>query len=178
MFCKDQRITLIADAAYRHTNGEVGKTLAHWAVEPWRAGTVRKYRLNKKLVSQFSGHTKFKAQIMTPALRPWFSKNKLHHNISISNSEHKQFFTVFITRKSASHWTCIKDFSILLSFNTHFTCISMYHTTSSVFQVSISIFLFFLTLIISTSQSFTFHCNRLRCTKLWWLPSDVFCSFL
>jgi len=27
--CKDQHITLIADAAYRHTNGEVGKTSAH-----------------------------------------------------------------------------------------------------------------------------------------------------
>ena len=37
MSCKDQHITLIADAAYRHTNGEVEKTLAHWAVEPYGA---------------------------------------------------------------------------------------------------------------------------------------------
>jgi hypothetical protein len=32
MFSKDQHIALIADAAYRHTNGEVGRL---WRTELW-----------------------------------------------------------------------------------------------------------------------------------------------
>jgi hypothetical protein len=44
--------------------------LAHGVVELHGADSVWKYRVNKKLVPQFSGHTKFEDTIMIPALHP------------------------------------------------------------------------------------------------------------